>query len=63
MVVMPAFGIMTAYFLRGVMTFPPNVDASYLLVVMIVTATPTANNIAVMVTYNHIAINNHIIII
>lgn len=48
MVFMPAFGVATAYALRSVMTFPKDTDASFLLVVMVVTATPTANNIAVM---------------
>ena len=50
MVVMPCFGIGTALALHSLMTFPPHIDGSFLLVVMIVTATPTANSIAVMVT-------------
>merc|ERR1711935_1299561 len=36
MVVMPCFGIGTALALHSVMTFPPHIDGSFLLVVMIV---------------------------
>eukprot|EP00656_Telonema_subtile_P010196 TRINITY_DN1487_c0_g1_i5.p2 TRINITY_DN1487_c0_g1~~TRINITY_DN1487_c0_g1_i5.p2 ORF type:complete len:256 (+),score=69.45 TRINITY_DN1487_c0_g1_i5:305-1072(+) len=48
MVLMPLFGVLTAFGLRAVISFPPGMDASFLLVVMIVSCTPTANNIAVM---------------
>ena len=48
MVLMPAFGAFTAISLHRVLPLPPKVDASFFLVVMIVTATPTANTVAVM---------------
>jgi len=48
MVLMPMVGVITALALRQVLTLEPKVDASFYLVVMVVTATPTANTVAVM---------------
>ncbi|KAK3288415.1 hypothetical protein CYMTET_4108 [Cymbomonas tetramitiformis] len=48
MVVMPAIGVGTYFFLKAVFDIDENIDASVYLVVLIVTCTPTANNVLVM---------------
>lgn len=51
MVLMPCVGICETLLLRKMITIDDAVDASFYLVVLIVTATPTANSIAVMAEF------------
>lgn len=51
MVLMPCVGICETLLLRKFVPMDAGVDASFYLVVMIVTATPTANSIAVMAEF------------
>ena len=51
MVLMPCVGICETLLLRQFVPMDAGVDASFYLVVMIVTATPTANSIAVMAEF------------
>ena len=49
LVIMPAIGVGTAMLLRyHILSIPEDIDASFYLVVMLVMATPTANNVMVM---------------
>merc|ERR1712183_1067783 len=53
MVVMPLFGLLCGYTLKRMKIIPsqpdgPNHDAAFCLTAMIVTATPTANNLMIM---------------
>lgn len=48
LVIMPAIGIGTAMLMRQFLSIPEDIDASFYLVIMLVTATPTANNVMVM---------------
>jgi len=48
MVIMPGVGVLQTVLLRKVVNIDPDMDASFYLVVMLVTVTPTANNVASM---------------
>ena len=50
---MPCIGVGTTLLLRRLINVSEDVDASFYLVVLIVTATPTANNIAVMAEFGN----------
>jgi predicted permease len=48
MIIQPMIGCSTAVLLRGILSIPDDVDASFYLVVMIVFCCPTANTMVVM---------------